>query len=186
LHLALYGDGAARRGIEYLHTECVEVIMAKATFAAGCFWGVEEEFRRLKGVTSTMVGYTGGSFPDPTYEDVCTDRTGHAEAVELEYDPAQISYEQLLDAFWNLHDPTTKDRQGPDFGSQYRSAIFFHTPEQERAARESKKKLEESRRYRQPIVTQIVPASTFYRAEEYHQQYFAKRGLASCRLPIAK
>ena len=160
--------------------------MAKATFAAGCFWGVEEEFRHIKGVTSTMAGYTGGKLANPSYEDVCTDTTGHAEAVELEYDPAQVSYEKLLDTFWKIHDPTTKDRQGPDFGSQYRSAIFFHTPEQERAALASKKKLEASGAFERPIVTQIVPASAFFRAEEYHQQYFAKRGLASCRLPIAK
>lgn len=155
--------------------------MEKATFAAGCFWGVEEEFRRVPGVKSTMVGYTGGSAPDPTYFDICTGTTGHAEAVEVQFDPEQISYDQLLDVFWNTHDPTTLNRQGPDVGSQYRSAIFFHSPEQEAAARASKQRLEQSGRLTQPIVTQIVRASRFYRAEEYHQQYLAKQGVASCR-----
>ncbi|MFB3917224.1 MAG: peptide-methionine (S)-S-oxide reductase MsrA [Terriglobales bacterium] len=156
--------------------------MEKATFAAGCFWGVEAEFRRLKGVTSTMVGYTGGHFPNPSYRDVCTDRTGHAEAVQVEFDPAQISYEQLLDVFWEMHDPTMLNRQGPDVGTQYRSAIFFHTPEQEKAARKSKERLQESGRYSLPIVTEIVPATTFHRAEEYHQQYEEKRRGVSCRV----
>lgn len=156
--------------------------MAKATFAAGCFWGVEEEFRHVKGVTHTTVGYTGGTLDHPTYEDVCTDTTGHAEAVQVEYDPAVVSYEDLLDVFWKIHDPTTLDRQGPDSGSQYRSAIFFHAPEQERAARTSKQKLEASGAFNRPVVTQIVPASTFYPAEQYHQQYLAKRGRAICRL----
>lgn len=156
--------------------------MAKATFAAGCFWGVEAEFRKLKGVTSTRVGYTGGNFPNPTYKDVCGDRTGHAEAVEVEYDPAKISYEQLLDVFWENHDPTQLNRQGPDWGSQYRSAIFFHSPEQEAAAKASKSALEKSKNLDRPIVTQIVPATTFYQAEDYHQQYFEKRGLASCHV----
>jgi peptide-methionine (S)-S-oxide reductase len=157
--------------------------MQKATFAAGCFWGVEETFRQIQGVKSTSVGYTGGALANPTYEDVCTDRTGHAEAVEVEYDPTRVSYEQLLDVFWNNHDPTTKDRQGPDFGTQYRSAIFFHTPEQQVAAIASKERLEASGKHRRPIVTQIVPAATFWRAEEYHQQYLAKRGQSSCRVP---
>jgi peptide-methionine (S)-S-oxide reductase len=157
--------------------------MEKATFAAGCFWGVEAEFRRLKGVTSAQVGYTGGSIDDPTYKQVCTDRTGHAEAVELEYDPAQISYDDLLNAFWEMHDPTTMNRQGPDVGSQYRSAIFYHTPEQEAAAKKSRDALAASGKFKRPIVTEIKPATKFWRAEEYHQQYFGKNGIAACHLP---
>ena len=156
--------------------------MAKATFAAGCFWGVEATFRQLPGVTFTRVGYTGGNFENPTYKDVCTDRTGHAEAVEIEYDPSKISYEQLLDVFWENHDPTQVNRQGPDWGSQYRSAIFFHTPEQEIVAKASKDAVEKSGRYRKPIATQIVPAAVFYQAEDYHQQYLEKRGLATCHI----
>jgi len=156
--------------------------MAKATFAAGCFWGVEATFRQLPGVTSTRVGYTGGQTPNPTYKDVCTDGTGHAEAVEVEYDPAKASYEQLLNLFWENHDPTQLNRQGPDWGTQYRSAIFFHTPEQEAAAKNSKEALQESGRYNKPIVTQIVPAATFHEAEGYHQQYLEKRGLATCHI----
>lgn len=156
--------------------------MAKATFAAGCFWGVEATFRQLPGVTSTRVGYTGGKTENPTYKDVCTDRTGHAEAVEVEYDPSKISYEQLLNVFWENHDPTTPNRQGPDWGTQYRSAIFFHTPEQEQAAKASKEELDKSGRFPSKIVTQIVPEATFYEAEDYHQQYLEKRGLASCHI----
>src|SRR5208282_1643606 len=156
--------------------------MEKATFAAGCFWGVEAAFRQLKGVVATTVGYTGGTLKDPTYQDVCTDRTGHAEAVQVEYDPSQVSYDDLLSAFWENHDPTQLNRQGPDFGTQYRSAIFFHDAQQEAAARASKGKLESSGRYKRPIVTQIVPAAEFYPAEEYHQQYLEKRGLAHCHL----
>jgi len=156
--------------------------MEKATFAAGCFWGVEATFRQLPGVISTRVGYTGGQHPNPTYKDVCTDRTGHAEAVEVEYDPAKISYEQLLNVFWENHDPTQLNRQGPDWGTQYRSAIFFHTPEQESAANASKEVLGKSGRLSKPIVTRIVPATTFYEAEDYHQQYLEKRGLASCHI----
>ena len=156
--------------------------MAKATFAAGCFWGVEATFRTLPGVTSTRVGYTGGNLANPTYKDVCTDRTGHAEAVEVEYDPAKISYEKLLDVFWENHDPTQLNRQGPDWGTQYRSAIFYHSPEQEPAAKASKQELEKTHRYSKPIVTQIVPATTFYEAEDYHQQYLEKRGLATCHI----
>lgn len=156
--------------------------MAKASFAAGCFWGVEATFRQLPGVTSTRVGYTGGNFANPTYQDVCTDRTGHAEAVEVEYDPANISYQKLLDVFWENHDPTQLNRQGPDWGTQYRSAIFFHSPEQETAAKNSKQVLEQSGRFSKPIVTQIVPATTFYEAEAYHQQYLEKRGLAACHI----
>ncbi len=156
--------------------------MAKAIFAAGCFWGVEATFRQIPGVISTRVGYTGGQLPNPTYKDVCTDRTGHAEAVEVEYDPSQVSYERLLDVFWQNHDPTQLNRQGPDWGTQYRSAIFFNTPEQEGAAQASKERQEKSGRYSKPIVTQIVPAVTFYPAEDYHQQYLEKRGLASCHI----
>jgi len=156
--------------------------MAKATFAAGCFWGVEATFRQLPGVISTRVGYTGGNFPNPSYQDVCTDRTGHAEAVEVEYDPAKVSYDQLLNVFWENHDPTQLNRQGPDWGTQYRSAIFFNSPEQENAAEASKQALEQSGRFKKPVVTQIVPATTFYEAEDYHQQYLEKRGLASCHI----
>ena len=150
--------------------------MARATFAAGCFWGVEEAFRTLAGVEKTTVGYTGGTVESPTYEQVCSGRTRHAESVLVEYDPARVTYEQLLDVFWNEHDPTTLDRQGPDVGTQYRSAIFFHDADQQAAAIASKERLEQSGRFRRPIVTEIVPASTFYPAEEYHQQYFLKRG----------
>jgi len=156
--------------------------MEKATFAAGCFWGVEAAFRQVPGVTSTSVGYIGGSLKNPTYEDVCTDRTGHAEAVRVEYDPAKVSYDGLLKVFWETHDPTTLNRQGPDVGTQYRSVIFFHTPEQEGAAKASKEKLERSGAHKRPIVTLIVPASEFWRAEEYHQQYLEKRGLAACHI----
>ena len=152
-----------------------------ATFAAGCFWGVEEAFRRIPGVTATAVGYTGGHTPKPTYEDVCSDRTGHAEAVQIEFDPALVNYEHLLDVFWNNHNPTTKNRQGPDIGSQYRSAIFYHSPEQAAAAQASKEKLEKSGTFSRPIVTEIVPAAEFHRAEEYHQQYLAKRGASHCQ-----
>jgi peptide-methionine (S)-S-oxide reductase len=156
--------------------------MAKATFAAGCFWGVEATFRQIPGVTGTRVGYTGGELKNPTYKDVCTDRTGHAEAVEIDYDPAKVSYEELMNVFWENHDPTQLNRQGPDFGTQYRSAIFYHSPEQEQAARASKSTLEKSGHYSRPIVTQIVPATTFYEAEDYHQQYLEKRGLATCHI----
>ena len=156
--------------------------MEKATFGAGCFWGVEAAFRQVKGVTKTQVGYLGGTLENPTYRDVCSGTTGHAEVVEVEYDPAVVSYAQLLDVFWENHNPTTLNRQGPDVGEQYRSAIFFHTPEQEREARNSKEKLEQSGRYKNPIVTEITPASTFYRAEDYHQQYLEKRGLAQCHI----
>lgn len=152
----------------------------KATFGAGCFWGVEAAFRRVPGVTATTVGYLGGTLENPTYEDVCTGKTGHAEVVEVDYDPTQVTYDDLLDVFWTNHDPTTLNRQGPDVGTQYRSAIFFHTPEQEAAARTSKERREQSGQYRRPIVTEITPASTFYRAEEYHQQYLEKRGLSHC------
>lgn len=157
--------------------------MDKATFAAGCFWGVEETFRQLPGVVDTAVGFMGGTTANPTYREVCGGRTGHAEVVHLEYDPARISYDALLDAFWNCHDPTTLNRQGPDVGDQYRSAIFYHTPAQEAAARASKDRLEVAGRFRRPIVTAIEPASAFWRAEEYHQRYLEKRGAAACRVP---
>lgn len=156
--------------------------MAKATFAAGCFWGVEATFRQIPGVTSTRVGYTGGEMKNPSYKDVCSDSTGHAEAVEVDYDPAKVSYSVLLDTFWDNHDPTQLNRQGPDFGSQYRSAIFYHSPEQQHEATGSKEKLEKSGRFSRPIATQIVPAVTFYEAEDYHQQYLEKRGLAHCHI----
>jgi peptide-methionine (S)-S-oxide reductase len=151
--------------------------MEKATFAAGCFWGVEEAFRTTEGVLSTQVGYTGGRVDHPTYEMVCSDTTGHAEAVEVTFDPTIISYEKLLQKFWTLHDPTTLNRQGPDVGSQYRSAVFFHTPEQEAAAKTMKSKIQAAGRWPRPVVTQIVPAATFWPAEEYHQQYYAKKGI---------
>src|SRR5713226_690102 len=150
--------------------------MAKATFAAGCFWGVEATFRQLPGVTSTRVGYIGGNSPNPTYKQVCTDTTGHAEAVEIDYDPAQLSYDKLLEVFWENHDPTQLNRQGPDWGKQYRSAIFFHSPEQEAIAKKSKAALEASGKFKWPIATESTPAGTFYRAEEYHQRYLEKRG----------
>lgn len=147
-----------------------------ATFAAGCFWGVEDAFMQVPGVISTQVGYTGGHTNEPTYKQVCADATGHAEAVLLEYDPQKVTYEQLLEVFWRIHDPTTPNRQGPDIGSQYRSAIFYHSPEQASAAEASKKSLDASGRYGRPIVTQIVPADTFWPAEEYHQKYHLKHG----------
>ncbi len=160
--------------------------MERAIFAAGCFWGVETAFRQVEGVTSTKVGYTGGWAKNPSYEDVCSGKTGHAEAVLVEYDPSKVSYEQLLDVFWYVHDPTTKDRQGPDVGSQYRSAIFYAGDTQRNAAISSKAQLERLGTYKDPIVTQIVPASDFYPAEEYHQQYYEKRGLASCKITPPK
>ncbi len=156
----------------------------KATFAAGCFWGVEAKFRQIEGVHATMVGYTGGHVADPTYEQVCSDRTGHAEAVRVVYDPQQVSYEDLLDVFWAAHDPTQVNRQGPDVGSQYRSAIFYHTPGQRKAAEEAREALDESGRYRRPVATEIVEASEFYPAEEYHQRYLEKRGRFTCSSTI--
>ena len=156
--------------------------MEKATFAAGCFWGVEATFRQIPGVLGTRVGYTGGRTDNPTYKEVCTDNTGHAEAVEVDYDPAKVAYNDLLKVFWENHDPTQVNRQGPDWGTQYRSAIFFHGPQQEAAARASKEAIEKARRYSKPIATQIVPAVKFFEAEDYHQQYLEKRGLASCHI----
>jgi peptide-methionine (S)-S-oxide reductase len=155
----------------------------KATFGAGCFWGVEAAFAALPGVVSTAVGYEGGKLDNPSYRDVCTDQTGHAEVVEVDFDPGRISYEHLLDAFFNLHDPTTMNRQGPDWGTQYRSAIFFHSPEQEQQAKVKIEQLTKEGRYApKRIVTKIEPAQTFWRAEEYHQKYLEKRGQASCHI----
>jgi peptide-methionine (S)-S-oxide reductase len=156
--------------------------MEKATFGAGCFWGVEEAFRKMPGVVSTAVGYSGGTFENPTYRDVCTGRTGHAEVVQVDYDPSKVTFEELLAVFWAVHDPTTLNRQGPDVGTQYRSAIFFHSPAQQAAATASKEKLQSSDRVKRPIVTEIAPASTFYPAEEYHQQYIAKGGRSGCHI----
>jgi len=156
--------------------------VATATFGAGCFWGVEAEFRKLEGVTQTTVGYLGGTLQNPTYEQVCTDKTGHAEVVEVTYDPDRISYDELLETFWDVHDPTQLNRQGPDFGTQYRSAIFFHTPDEEIAAQRSKAQAQT--RIPGEIVTEITPASTFYPAEDYHQRYLEKRGLASCTVTL--
>lgn len=156
--------------------------MQKTTFGAGCFWGVEDAFSQVEGVISTTVGYSGGEFENPTYEDVCAGNTGHAEVVKIEYDENKVSFEELLKIFWNIHDPTTLNRQGPDVGSQYRSAIFYNNQEQELIAFELKKTLEAGKKYQNPIVTEIIPAKTFYRAEEYHQQYFKKRGISHCKI----
>ena len=152
----------------------------KATFGAGCFWQVEVEFRNVPGVLDAAAGYMGGALENPSYEDVCTDRTGHAEVVQVDFDPDEVSYEELLERFWELHDPTQVNRQGPDVGSQYRSVIFFHSPGQQRAAQEAKERAQA--RFSRPIATEIVPAQAFWRAEEYHQQYLVKRGLATCRI----
>jgi len=155
----------------------------KATFAAGCFWGVEAAYREVKGVISTRVGYTGGHTDHPTYEEVCSGKTGHVEAVEVTFDPSTVSYQELLDLFWSIHDPTQLNRQGPDYGTNYRSAIFYHSREQNILAEESKKGLTESGRYgRRPVVTEIVPAGPFFPAEEYHQQFYEKQGRRSCRI----
>jgi peptide-methionine (S)-S-oxide reductase len=154
----------------------------KATFGAGCFWGVEAAFGEIPGVVETAVGYMGGTLDNPTYKDVCTDRTGHAEVVQVTYDPARVTYEQLLNKFWELHDPTTVNRQGPDVGTQYRSVVFFHTPEQQKAATAVKEELSRSGKFHRPIVTEITPATTFHRAEEYHQKYLEKRGVKSCHI----
>ena len=156
--------------------------MKKATFGAGCFWGIELAFRGVEGVADVAVGYSGGQFPDPSYRDVCTGRTGHAEVVELDYDPAIVSYGKLLEVFWSIHDPTTPNRQGPDVGTQYRSAIFTHDAEQEAVAQASRAAEDATGRFRRPIVTEITPASNFYRAEEYHQRYLEKHGRAGCSI----
>ncbi|HJO87659.1 MAG TPA: peptide-methionine (S)-S-oxide reductase MsrA [Rhodospirillales bacterium] len=150
--------------------------MEKATFGAGCFWGIEHAFRKVAGVIEAPVGYAGGTTPDPTYEQVCSGQTGHAEVVEVEFDPAKVSYEELLEVFWTIHDPTTLNRQGPDIGTQYRSAIYFHSAEQEQAAKDSIAALENGDRFRNPIVTELSPIDTFYMGEDYHQHYFKKQG----------
>ncbi|MFQ5775084.1 MAG: peptide-methionine (S)-S-oxide reductase MsrA [Kiloniellaceae bacterium] len=155
--------------------------METATFGAGCFWGVEAAFRRIEGVIETAVGYSGGTLANPSYKDVCTGRTGHAEVVRVTFDPSKVGYDDLLEVFWAAHDPTQRDRQGPDIGTQYRSVIFAHGPEQEAAARASKARLEASGTLRRPVVTQIEPAGPFYMAEDYHQQYLERRGAAASR-----
>lgn len=167
-----------------LHSDMTTEIQTteKATFGAGCFWGVEAAFRQIKGVKSTAVGFMGGALDNPTYEDVCYRKTGHAEVVEVEFDPTLVSYDTLLNVFWENHDPTTLNRQGPDIGEQYRSAVFYNTPEQQAAAEASKQRLETEGRYRRPIVTEVTPAATFYVAEDYHQQYLEKRGLSTCHI----
>ena len=157
--------------------------LEKATFGAGCFWGVEVAFRKVPGVIDATAGYLGGTVANPTYKDVCTGRTGHAEVVEVTYDPATVGYDDLLNVFWTSHDPTTLNRQGPDHGTQYRSAIFYHSEAQKGAALASKEHWNASGKFSRPIVTEITPASTFYRAEEYHQRYLEKQGLASCHIP---
>jgi peptide-methionine (S)-S-oxide reductase len=163
-----------------------ENALEKATFAAGCFWGVEAAFRQIPGVVATRVGYTGGHTTDPTYERVCSHTTGHAEAVEVTYDPERVSYEQLLDVFWTKHNPTTKNRQGLDIGDQYRSAIFFHSPEQQEAAERTKEAVQANLHWPKKVVTEIVPASEFYGAEDYHQQYLEKLGRSSCTTELAE
>ncbi|MBI2609973.1 peptide-methionine (S)-S-oxide reductase MsrA [Candidatus Giovannonibacteria bacterium] len=162
--------------------EIVTKKLKKATFAAGCFWQVEEVFRHLNGVKETRVGYTGGTFANPTYEDVCSGKTGHAEAVEVTFDPEVISFEELLENFWANHDPTLLNRQGDDIGKQYRSAVFFHTEEQEKSAIKSKERLAQSNKYENPVVTEIVPVGVFYPAENYHQQYLEKKGISACNI----
>jgi peptide-methionine (S)-S-oxide reductase len=153
-----------------------------ARFGAGCFWGIEAAFRRVPGVLDAAVGYSGGRTENPSYQDVCTDTTGHAEVVQVTFDPERLSYDQLLDVFWTIHDPTQVNRQGPDYGKQYRTVIFFHSPEQEAAAKKSKQALEASGKLRRPVATEITPAGPFWRAEEYHQRYLEKRGAASCHI----
>ena len=154
----------------------------KATFGAGCFWGVEANFRKVKGVKDALVGYAGGQTENPTYENVCSHTSGHAEVVQVEFDPKEVSYDQLLEAFWEMHDPTQVNRQGPDIGDQYRSVIFYHSAEQKKAAEASKKKIGESGQYAKPIATEISPAPAFWKAEEYHQRYLEKNGRAVCHI----
>ena len=177
-YLSLFTAGTKQPGVT--SKETIQV----ATFAAGCFWGVEYTFRKVPGVLKTTAGYTGGHTKNPTYEQVCSHTTGHAEAVQVEFDPAKVSYEKLLETFWALHDPTTVDRQGPDVGSNYRSAVFYNSPEQGKEAKTLKEKLEKSGKFKRPIVTEITTAQEFYKAEDYHQQYFEKRGMKpQCHLP---
>lgn len=166
------GDG---KRASTLNSNSGGVKLETATFGGGCFWHVEDDFRKVEGVVSTTVGYEGGTMPKPTYKDVCTDLTGHAEVVQIQFDPSKVSYEKLLAAFFELHDPTTLDRQGFDVGKQYRSMIFYHSTEQKTQAEAFKAKLQKSGRYKRPIVTEIAPASTFWKAEEYHQQYYEKQ-----------
>ena len=155
-------------------------ILEKATFGAGCFWGVEAAYRKIKGVISTEVGYMGGNLKNPSYEDVCTDKTGHVEVVQIEFDPSVVSYENLLEIFWKIHDPTQLNKQGPDIGTQYKSVIFYHDEKQKKKAEVSKNKQEKLKEYSKPIVTEILEVKTFYKAEEYHQQYLEKRGTSNC------
>lgn len=166
----------------YTSAEEGAVKTEKATFAAGCFWGVESAFRQISGVVDTQVGYTGGQTASPTYKEVCTDTTGHAEAIEITFDPSRVSYRKLVELFFKMHDPTQMNRQGPDVGTQYRSAIFYHSPEQKAAAETSKAALDKSGKYKKPVATQILPAAPFYRAEEYHQRYFEKNGGPACHI----
>jgi peptide-methionine (S)-S-oxide reductase len=156
--------------------------MQEIIFGAGCFWGIQDAFDQIDGVTSTVVGYSGGQFESPTYEDVCSGQTGHAEVVKIEFDPLKVSLDKLLEVFWSIHDPTTLNRQGPDVGSQYRSVIFYYTDDQEKTATESKNNLQSAKKYSNQIVTEIVPANVFYPAEEYHQKYFQKKGISHCRI----
>jgi peptide-methionine (S)-S-oxide reductase len=160
----------------------MEETMETATFGAGCFWGVEARFQQQPGVIETAVGYEGGELDNPSYKDVCTDQTGHAEVVQVKFNPEQVSYQRLLDLFFSLHDPTQLNRQGPDWGTQYRSAIFFHSPEQEAIAKATIERLTREKKFSRPIVTKLVPAETFWRAEEYHQKYLEKRGAVSCHI----
>jgi peptide-methionine (S)-S-oxide reductase len=176
-------DREAYKWVEFVGTDVeMGIIMKKATFGAGCFWGVELAFRQVEGVSDVAVGYSGGTVANPTYHDVCSGRTGHAEVVEVDYDPERVSFAKLLDVFWSSHDPTTPNRQGPDVGTQYRSAIFTHDEEQRAEATASRTAQDASGRFRRPIVTEITPASTFYRGEEYHQRYLEKHGRAGCSI----